>query len=631
MRIKVNQWISVCAVILIFVCLFVLSLDCVFESPEERQTSFLGGIIKEKKEEDSLQFFENTLLTLYKNEDDPRIYRDLENIKLSCNLYKQEFEGLFCKDSWTPYSLHKALATYSFLIGKKRTLEGYVNTLYAKDPYNLKLKIISKKIKSQIKESFSKIDFIIYDVKNISEKCLLEAYASVPSLLVFKPWLKNLKKNQKFKIPRNMRHILSSYASFSKNIGMQFFDEYSPYKTIHKDKNNLLNLKLYGGILAKTLYALEKNTDNLSKDYTFVSSWEKALAPIEGSEKKLRKSLKFLAKKCAHFSNRYYSLKRKFCGGKILSFENRNQPFFKSPTPFVPLRIAHDILNQSLLSFDSEITQIAQFFFKERRVEFLDSLKGKNKAIILLSADYNPIILTSYHDSLGGVLNLSKALGKGIGYSICSQNLPDLLIKKSLLFEEICGGVTQLLVFDFLQQKIEGDEEKIYLLSSMIEIKLKSLVQPLIQYEFEKELYPFLIKNGFFDDFLVEKIWINCVRRYLGPFVSLNKMAQQAWMIWRDLFNRPFQSLQNILGVGVADSLFHFYKNETLSSFEEKYKDLMKKGHWSIIKRLKNDFNIDIYDLNFWEKSCSQLESWLNTLEILLNKNSYKFKKIENK
>ncbi|MHA1355277.1 MAG: M3 family metallopeptidase, partial [Candidatus Heimdallarchaeota archaeon] len=193
-----------------------------------------------------------------------------------------------------------------------------------------------------------------------------------------------------------------------------------------------------------------------------------------------------------------------------------------------------------------------------------------------------------------------------------TSRIPMILAETASIFGE-------LLVTDLLLSKAESKEEKMAIISRVLDGAGMAAFQVSARKWFEQDLYD-AIKNGEFLDYkTICKYWTKNRDRIYGDAVEWDDVMESEWTM-KPHYYRPnfrFYNYPYVYGQLFVYALYQKYLDEG-DVFVPKFKKALAAGSSMSPKEIGETLGLDVADPEFWKLGIKRFEYFVNELEKLL-------------
>jgi oligoendopeptidase F len=313
-------------------------------------------------------------------------------------------------------------------------------------------------------------------------------------------------------------------------------------------------------------------------------------------------------------SHRYYALKAKAMGKRVLDHWDRNAPLDREP----PRRYEWDEAKALVLSsFD----QLAPAFADKARAFFdqpwIDARPRQGKSSGAYShpvtADRHPYVFMNYMGERRDVLTLAHELGHAVHQTLASP-LGTLLADTPLTLAETASIFGEGLVFDRLLEDATGAERRI-LLAGKIEDGLNTVVRQIAFHRFEAAFHA-ARREGEVAPEHIGRLWLDAMGESLGPSVKLNPGYEHYWAYVSHFVHSPFYVYAYAFGDLLVEALME-KRLEDPRGFAPRYEALLAGGGSKTYVEALKPFGLDPREKAFWERGLGRLERLVDEFEAL--------------
>jgi len=279
------------------------------------------------------------------------------------------------------------------------------------------------------------------------------------------------------------------------------------------------------------------------------------------------------------------------------------------------------ITRQVYSKFDKSFGEIVGDVFERNHVD-ASTREGKRIGASCIPW-YNGrsfFVLTSFKGLLSDVMPLTHELGHGIHFYLSSREQTYLNYFPGLTVAETASTFGELLLTDYLLETAESTNEKVTLLTNLLNWAGIATFWVSVGMWFEQSLYDAIEKGEYLDGKTISKYY--CVARYkiYGDSVEWTDDMKWEWGIdphyfftYRRFYNYPYVYAQLFVY-----ALYKTFKKEG-ESFVPKFKNLLSAGGSVSPEELGKIVGLDITTPDFWNLGMKQYEAFVDELEKLTN------------
>ncbi|KKM82425.1 hypothetical protein LCGC14_1237050 [marine sediment metagenome] len=279
------------------------------------------------------------------------------------------------------------------------------------------------------------------------------------------------------------------------------------------------------------------------------------------------------------------------------------------------------VILQVYNKFDKSFGEIVLDIFERNHVD-ASTREGKRIGA-LCNPWYNgkcAFVLTPFSGLFSDIMPLTHELGHGIQFYLSSREQTYLNYFPGLTVAETASTFGELLLTDYLLETTESPNEKITLLTNLL-----NWVGIVIFWEsagmwFEQSLYDAIEKGEFLDGNTISKYWCAAKYKIYGDSIEYFDDMKWEWSIdphYFSTFSR-FYNYPYVYAQLFVYALYQTYKREG-KNFVPKFKKLLSAGGSVSPEELGKIVGLDITTPDFWNLGMKQYEAFVDELEKLTN------------
>ncbi len=509
--------------------------------------------IKEKTRAEIKDCYKWDLTLIYKNSEDwYQEYKELENKINEFSKYK----GIILEN---PENLLKTLKDFLWLERRFLKLRAYTilkgdedigNTYYQKlkgEVENLKVLFLDKTsyvVPELIKDDYSKIEKYI-------EK--------LPELLNYRRMLQDIYRFKKYtlsEIEENLISKLSKLFSVSNNISKLLRNTDLTFEAITDEKGNLVELtnNNYNKYILSTNREVRKQAfmtlykgyesvkNTLATSLAFEVEKNVALANLRGFssvlesglfdsniDSKIYYNLIEVVNKEIKVLHKYCQLKKEHLDLEELTLYDIYIPMTKGINKTYEFEEAKEIIFKALSILGEDYLKNLNKAFSERWIDIYSNKGKRNGAYSCTCYDSRPYVFLNYQGCFNDILVLVHELGHSMHsyYSKKHNEYQDANYK--IFIAEIVAIVNELLLYKYLLKHSTNKDEKLYILSNMLEFFRGKFFRQTMFAEFELEIHKRVSNNEILTHELLAQIYYDLNKKYFGPAVHINEEIKYEW------------------------------------------------------------------------------------------------------
>ncbi|NLM97564.1 MAG: oligoendopeptidase F [Halanaerobiaceae bacterium] len=188
-------------------------------------------------------------------------------------------------------------------------------------------------------------------------------------------------------------------------------------------------------------------------------------------------------------------------------------------------------IERALSVLGDDYLNIIKRAFKERWIDFVQN-KGKSTgAFCMTPYGSHPFILLSWTGSMRDVFTLAHELGHAGHFYLTNENQNIFDTEPSLYFVEAPSTMNEMLLANYLIEKIEEPQMKRRVLSLIIGgTYYHNFVTHLLEAHFQREVYKIIDRGGSLQASLLHQLKRETLEKFWGDAVKINEGAELTWM-----------------------------------------------------------------------------------------------------
>lgn len=312
----------------------------------------------------------------------------------------------------------------------------------------------------------------------------------------------------------------------------------------------------------------------------------------------------------------FYQLKAKLFNQEKLEYHERNVPYgeFKKEYSFDE---NVEIIYEVFKDIDKEFNDIFDMYIKNGQVDVYPA-KGKYGGAFSIKhlPDKPGYILLNHTGTLDNITTLAHEFGHAIHSELSSRNEVSFYTGHSLACAEVASTFLEDFVYSKISQNL-SDQEKLILNMNKLNDDVSTIFRQIACYSFEKELHTEFRKKGYLKKEDIGEIFIKHMGNYMGDFVIRPKEANNWWVYWSHI-RRYFYVYSYASGLLISKSLQSKVKSD--KSYIKEVKKFLSAGETDSPENIFKSIGIDITKPDFWQQGISEIRALLDeTTELARN------------
>ena len=290
------------------------------------------------------------------------------------------------------------------------------------------------------------------------------------------------------------------------------------YKTYDKYKNTFASM-LYGGIKSEIFYSKTRKYESalyasLFQDDISVDVYNNLIKAVD-------ENLDIL--------NRYVDIKKKFLGLEDIHMYDLYVPLTESFDMKIPYEEAQEIVLNALKPLGEEYLGLIKRAFEENWIDVYENEGKQGGAYSWGSYDSHPYILMNYKDDLNSLFTLIHELGHSMHSYYSKKTQPYLYSGYKIFVAEVASTLNELLLINYLLEKADSKEERVYLLNYYLEQFRTTVYRQTMFAEFEKLTHASVEEGNPLTAKEFNDIYYDLNKKYYGNSTVVDEQIALEW------------------------------------------------------------------------------------------------------
>lgn len=497
-------------------------------------------------------------------------------------------------------------------------------------------------LQERVKTATGALLFFETEINLMKESALLDAVLH-PALAPYSAWLRRVRSFKDYQLDESTERYIQQKSSVAQDAWVRLFNMTwadMRFRVQGKELNKTEILDMirtadnpdvrrdafaeFGRVLGqhKKTFALIVNTsadlellDSQWRGFENAGDSTHLKSQIETDDVKMM--IKAVRDSHARLSHRYYAWKAKKTGTSRLHPADRSVPVAGLPKEILLWADAQETVLAAYRKFSPELADAAQKFFDKNWIDAAPRPDKDQRAFSHPTVPAaHPYISMQYQGDFNSLHTLAHEVGHGVHQSLSSEQ-SFLKAAPPLALSEMAAVFGELLVF---HEKLGREKDLVVqraMLANKVERLLQNIVQQASSFVFEQKVHQEFQEKGELSAERISEIWRDTQKESAGPAVNLDVPgAENLWMNLPPASHAPFSAY--IFAECLAHTLYDEYKTTTdKAGFVKKYTDFMKSGGTLRPDVILETFGIDTGTPQFWKKSLSVAEGYVDVLMAL--------------
>lgn len=578
------------------------------------------------------------LKDFYKSHFDPKITKELKEIRLKLRLFQSLWKNNLSKSSES--DILEAIESYENFQEWIHRLSSYAYLIFAENMEDPKRVQFFQLIKEEVTDFSKSLLFFPLELNQMNDT-FFERWLKNPKsrLVKYAGWLRQLRAQKPYQLSQDLEEVLLDKDIPARSNWIRLYDEtlaglrFSLDGTVHpiSDVLNFLSdsdpktrekaaQSLAQGLEKKApLFTLITNTLAKDKESTDRARHYPSIIAARNLENQVEEDVvqslvKAVKNSYPSLSHRYYKLKAQWMGQKKIPYWDRNAPLPGRLEKTIPWDLAKNIVLKAYHDFSPELSEIGKLFFTKNWID-AEPRPGKDSGAFSHPTvpSVHPYILMNYHGKVRDVMTLAHELGHGI-HQWLAKDQGFLQSDTPLTFAETASVFGEMLTFQSLLNEENDPIQRKLLIAGKVEDMLNTVVRQIAFFDFEHRLHTQRTLKELSTEEIGD-IWMKVQHESLGPAIELLPEYQYSWAYISHFIHTPFYVYAYAFGDCLVNSLYASYTKKTIPEFEKKYKELLQAGgskhHFELLK----PFGLNLQTPSFWNQGLLMIEQLIDQLE----------------
>ena len=575
-----------------------------------------------------------SLADLYAGPEDPRLQSDIAWVDERSREFERRYQGRVAQ--LTGSELGEAIAAYDAVVDRRAKISAFVSLRHAANLADPEAGRLMQNATERLTEIARHTLFLTLEL-NRMETGVVARVLEDPTAQRYAPWVREVRAFREHQLSDELENYgLDRSATggvwsrlFDETVaGMRFrvgrrrltisamLDRFTdPRRPVRKQAARAL---AKGLAQRGPLFALVLNT--IAKDKEIDDRWRKYPSPIAArnlanqvEDKVVGALVGAVRESFPRLSHRYYKLKARTLGLKLLDYWDRNAPLPKVPVRSYSWTEAEDIVLGAFKAFSPSMAEIAGRFFEGGWIDAALA-PGKDSGAFShpTAPSVHPYILLNYHGRARDVMTLAHELGHGV-HQVLSAPQGALMADAPLTLAETASVFGEMLVFQAMLDAESNPARRRVLLAGKIEDMLNTVIRQIAFHEFERRFHD-ARREGELTPERIGTIWLEVQRESLGPAFRFTPEYRWFWAYIPHFVHSPFYVYAYAFGDCLVNALYAVYSGG-YPGFERKYLDMLGAGGTLRHRELLAPFGLDAGEPSFWRRGLDVISGLIDALE----------------
>lgn len=311
--------------------------------------------------------------------------------------------------------------------------------------------------------------------------------------------------------------------------------------------------------------------------------------------------------------HRYVKVKKKLLGLDEIHMYDLYVPVIDIEKQHIEFNEGVEIVKEGLKPLGAEYLEIFEEGIKERWIDKYENKGKRGGAYSWGSYDTMPYVLLNYNYELNDVSTLAHEMGHSIHSYYSKKTQPFVYADYTLFTAEVASTTNEALLINYLINKEEDENKKLYLINQELEQIRTTVFRQLMFAEFEKITHENMENGNPLTSDDLCSIWHELNVRYFGPEMIVDKEIDMEWARIPH-FYRDFYVYQYATGYAAASSFAKAILEGTPGAVE-KYIGFLKSGGSDYPINILKNAGVDMTTPKPLEDTLKRFNELLDMLE----------------
>ena len=577
------------------------------------------------------------LSELYESQQSPSIEKDIDEIRSAVDKIIEDFNTLWNNDAspeqWKElfekleetYEKAGRIVMYAYLLLSENTANQQANKLFTR-AQEISSEIQNKLVPHRLK------------LAQLSDEKYEKLFSS-DVLSNYRHFVDKERKSRRFLLPEGEEKIINLKNLTGKQAMTKLYSEFqssqryeveidgkkkimneSQLRALRMHENPNLREKAFSllfGRLKENEIVLTNIYNSIAKDWIIENKRRGFPAPISARNFENEVSDEIISSLIQTTMDnntivqKYYKLKAELLNVRKLKHSDIYAPI-GSTKRLYSWDEAKEMVLDAMQRFDGKVASIVKDFFDGNYIHapVLPDKRG-GAFCYYVGPKTHPYVLVNFTGQLDDVMTLAHELGHGL-HGVLSQKQTMLNYHTPLTMAETASVFSEMIMMDYLLEKIEDPNEKISFVASKLEGMFATMHRQNMFTRFEIEAHNAISEQYMTFDELSD-IYRQELKNMFGNSIEYFSFSGYEWAGIPHMFHTPFYCYAYNFAQLLVISLYEKYLEEG-KNFVPKYLELLSSGGSDSPEKLLEKVGVDLKDSRFWQRGFNFVERKLLTL-----------------
>lgn len=325
-----------------------------------------------------------------------------------------------------------------------------------------------------------------------------------------------------------------------------------------------------------------------------------------------------VGQKHADLVREFYRIKKSFFKLKKFYPTDASLQMAKLPNQKYDVETGIKIIKLVLSVLEQEYLEQLDLALLPGRIDYFEDTNKRTGAYSSGGNGVEPIILMNWDDTINAINTLGHELGHSVHTLLSDKYQVYPNNDYPIILAEVASTVNEHLIFDYLYNKAESDEEKIYLLQSHIETIIGTFFRQIQFADFEWAAHKIVEKEEPLNADVLSDLYREISDKYGQDVLDVadEKEKNYSWPRVSHFFHSPFYVYKYATSITVSYKLYEDIKQGN----KENLLQFLKSGGSDYPLEILKKAGVDLEDINVYNPLVDNLANLINELKALTSK-----------
>ncbi len=312
--------------------------------------------------------------------------------------------------------------------------------------------------------------------------------------------------------------------------------------------------------------------------------------------------------------HKYVSLRKKVLGVDQLHVYDLYTNLVKNFDKKYTFDEAKDMMIESLFPLGKDYTGIVKKAIKDGWIDKYENLGKRSGAYSSGSYDSFPYILLNFNGSINSVFTLAHEMGHSVHTYYSKTNQPYTYADYKIFVAEVASLTNEALLNHYLLNKVDSNEEKLFLINQELEKIRGTLFRQCLFAEFEKRVYEEAEAGKPLTADYMSELYRDLNRRWYGDDIIIDEPINYEWARIPHFYYN-FYVYKYCIGISCANTLAEKIINGESGAVDKYINKFLKAGGSDYPVEILKSAGVDISSPEPIERTISYFTSLVDDFD----------------